>query len=133
MSDPNVQNKRRCVFTGKYAGTNLNVGHDSHNWARTVPCDHEYKDLRRGEVLSEDEMDAIAMFYLIEAAQLRMDNLKLELQKIQKKIRNKIPKLEKEKNKKTTEIEQAYVMNEINDMSKTAIEQVLEKKLKIWE
>ena len=125
--------KRTCVFTGKPATAKLEVGEDTHNWARGVPCCKQFKELRKGECLSENEMDAIALFYLIESHQLRVDNLKLELSKIQAIINAKIPKLETQKINKSNEIESAYVQQEIHEEGKTAIEKVLANKLKIWD
>lgn len=125
--------KRTCVFTGKQATAKLEVGGDTHNWARGVPCCKQFKELRKGECLSEDEMDAIALFYLIESHQLRVDNLKLELSKIQAKINEKIPKLETQKINKNNEIESAYIQQEIQEEGKAAIEKVLANKLKIWD
>lgn len=125
--------KRKCIFTGRDATEKLTIGKDDHNWAKSVPCDKHYKELRKGEVLSEDEMDLIALFYLIESHQLRLDNLKLEMEKIQKKLLIKMPFLEKEKTIKTREIETAFVEKEIIDEGRDAIEKVLNKKLKLWD
>jgi hypothetical protein len=134
MSLKNVKPvKRNCVFTGKQATAKLEIGDDTHNWARGVPCNKEFKDLRKGECLTENEMDAIALFYLIESHQLRVDNLKLELSKIQALINAKIPKLETQKINKNNEIESAYVQQEIQEEGKAAIEKVLANKLKIWD
>jgi predicted metal-dependent phosphoesterase TrpH len=125
--------KRKCIFTNKEANDKLVVGKDDHNWARGVPCNRDYKELRKGEVLSEDEMDLIALFYLIESHQLRLDNLRLEMEKIQRKLLVKMPFLEKEKNNKNKEIERAFVEKEIIDEGRDAIEEVLNKKLKLWD
>ena len=125
--------RRKCVFTGKEGNDKLEIGKDSHNWAKGVPCNRDYRDLRKGEVLSEDEMDAVSLFYLIESHQLRLDNLKLELEKIQKKILKKMPFLEKEKFNKNKEIESAFLQKEILDEGKDQIEKVLNQKLKLWD
>ena len=125
--------KRNCVFTGRPSTSKLDIGEDTHNWARSVPCDKQFKELRKGECLSEDEMDAVALFYLIENHRVRIENLELELKKVQKKILEKIPLMEKEKTKKANEIEMALIQKDLQEEGRDAIEKVLEKKLKLWD
>jgi hypothetical protein len=71
-----MSEKRKCLFTGKEADWLLQIGEDSQNWAKRVPCTREWYDSNNNRPLTPKEFRLVELFFQSEVAQLKAENFK---------------------------------------------------------
>lgn len=127
---------RNCIYTGKKAGCTdkvipKNEGDEVHNWANSVPCNLEYKELIKGNRMpTELEMEASKAFQQLEIAKQQVNFWEKRLESIQKQIVETLPEPKKKtstKSKKEKEIKIAEKEKEIKELD---VDKVLEKRSK---
>ena len=126
---------RKCIFTGLIA-KNKNfivpkiLDDDvADNWANAVPCHQEYNDFKKNRLPSEDELEAMKIFFKLEMAKVEMANYTIKLEEIQKRINLVFEEFIKEKQNKKSVVE-----NDIVEETKIQIKDLLtERKKNLFE
>lgn len=132
--------QRNCIYTGLPAKTTdkvvpKNGGDESHNWANSVPCSEEYKQIKQRREPNDLELEANKIFKMLELARLEVEALQGRLKENQIKIlkqcglENPIFK-RKKKISKNKEIEMAYKDKELSEVNLDKVVEEKKKKLK---
>ena len=119
---------RKCIYTGKEAGSKDNVlpkeGDTIHNWANKAPVNAEYKQEKQDRTPTELEMEANRIFHLLELARLDVAFYEAKLKEIQAKITEN----------KQEEIEKAYHIKDLVEDFEEKVEKKFEtEKRKFWD
>lgn len=126
------EEQRKCAFTGQSPGAHITLEEDEHSWIKKIPCSAKYYKLRQGELLDDDELAAIQMFFELEVAYLMVSQKEERLKAIQEKIRKKVPVWEKKRAAKNNEIELATIEHEIRQEGKSIMDEVIKDKKTMW-
>lgn len=127
--------ERKCVYTNKSSKAKDSVIPKKHldgeiyNWANTVPCSLEYKELKEDRMPTEDEMLANELFQNLELSRLRVRYYETKLSEVQERLSKQLPtnKPPSKKQAKKKEKEIAHAIHDVKVVQK--VEENLDKVL----
>ena len=135
---------RKCAYTNKEARDKDSViprdllGDEIHNWAASLPSNHEYLQTKQNRLPTELEMQANEIFHRLELTKLRVIYYEQKLKSVQDEILKtykepKKPSVPKTEKKKQEQIEKAIIEKEVVESTNENIAEFFESKRKIWD
>ena len=126
---------RSCIFTGLKSVNKTNIVPKSidpdsiDNWTNSVPCHIEYKNFKENRLPTEDEVEAMKIFFKLEMARTEVAFYAAKLDEVQHKIKPLFDEFIKQKQNA-----QSIVANEIIEEVKIQIKDVIaERKRNMFE
>jgi hypothetical protein len=126
---------RNCIFTNLPSkNRNFVVPKDSNddisqNWANAVPCHQEYNEFKKDRLPTDDELEAMKIFFKLEVAKVELAFYSSKLEEVQNRIKPIFDEFIKEK-----QIKKSYIEAEIVEDAKIQIKDLLaERKKNLFE
>jgi hypothetical protein len=126
---------RNCIFTNLPSkNRNFLVPKDNNediaqNWANAVPCNKDYAEFKQNRLPTEDEVEAMKIFFKLEAARIEVALYSSKLEEVQNKIKPIFDEFIKEK-----QIKKAYIEVEVVEEAKIQIKDLMaERKRNLFE
>ena len=131
---------RKCIYTNKEANgrdrvvPKSKVGNEIHNWCNYAPVNNRYKDIKKGKMPDELELQANELFRMIELHKIRVRYYEEQLEEIQNELKKRL-KPDKGEVKKEREIKQAFIEKAVLEEHEEEIDKILDKRKKkvLWE